>query len=393
MKSRSLKIYLISAAVLLVLYVIVQANRPKSVNWLDTLNDKDKIPFGTYILFDRLKDIFPGADIVTYRQPVYNVLAEDSVKNSSYIIVTPEIELTETDYGQLIKYVKAGNDVFIGADYFGKLIKKKLKVETVKTFKLNKADSVHFSSPSLNPGKYYGMLKGVGNIYFNSFDTLKATVLGENAGRKANFLKFSMGKGSLYLMANPEFFGNYSLLSVQGCEYASTALSFVKNTGQVIWDEYYTMGDEINDSPMRVFLSHPPLAWAYYISILSLLVFVLFEIKRRQRVIPIIEPLTNSTLDFVNVVGQVYYEKRNNANIAHKKILYLLEHLRDEYQLKTNKLDDEFTDKLAAKLGVDRQLAVDLVNFIRYISVQDNVTDRDLIELNNLIEQFYTNSR
>jgi len=135
MKSRSLKIYLISAAVLLVLYVIVQANRPKSVNWLDTLNDKDKIPFGTYILFDRLKDIFPGADIVTYRQPVYNVLAEDSVKNSSYIIVTPEIELTETDYGQLIKYVKAGNDVFIGAYNFGNINNKKQNLQKVKTFK------------------------------------------------------------------------------------------------------------------------------------------------------------------------------------------------------------------------------------------------------------------
>jgi hypothetical protein len=393
MKSKSLKIYLISGAVLLVLYIIVQANRPRSINWVDTLNRQDKIPFGTYIMFDRLTDMFPNSQIVTYRQPVYNVIAEDSVKNSSYIIIAPQIELTPTDYRQLVKYVEAGNDVFIGATYFGGQIKKNLNIETRQTLNLNHADSVHFLSPYLNPYKSYGLLKGVGNVFFNDFDTLKAVVAGENAEHKANFLKFNMGKGSLYLMANPNFFSNYSLLKTQGREYASTALSFVKKTDQVIWDDYYTMGDETNDSPMRVFLSHPSLAWAYYITLFSLLAFVFFEIKRRQRVIPVIEPLSNSTLDFVNVVGQVYYEKRSNTNIAHKKILYLLEHLREEYQVKTNKLDNEFIDRLTAKLNIDSQLAVDLVSFIQYINVQDTVTDRDLIELNNLIEKFYTKSR
>jgi hypothetical protein len=144
---------------------------------------------------------------------------------------------------------------------------------------------------------------------------------------------------------------------------------------------------------MRVFLKNPILQWAYYIAIFSLLLFVVFEIKRRQRVIPVIEPLPNSTLEFVNVVGQVYYEKRNNVNIAHKKILYLLADLRDEYQLKTNKLDDEFIDKLASKLGLENDFAIELVNYIRFISVQDSVSDRELIELNKLIEQLYIQSR
>lgn len=393
MKSKSLKIYLISAGIILVLYVIAEANRPRAINWIDTLNHNDKIPFGTYILFDRLTDIYPGAHIVTYRQPVYNVLAEDSVKNSSYIIVAPDVELTETDYDQLVKYVKAGNDVFIGAKYFGKLLKKELKVETRQTFNLNKADSVHFLSPYLNTDKYYGVLKGVGNIFFNDFDTTKTIVIGENAEHGANFLKFKMGKGALYLMANPKFFSNYSMLNFQGREYAATALSFVKNTSQVIWDEYYTTGDDTNDSPMRVFFSHASLAWAYYITLFALLAFVLFEIKRRQRVIPVIEPLSNSTLDFVNVVGQVYYEKRDNANIARKNILYFLSRLRDEFQIKTNSLDQEFKENLAGKFGFDKTFTGNFVDYLNYINEKDHVSDRDLIKLNNFIEEFYTKSR
>jgi hypothetical protein len=142
-----------------------------------------------------------------------------------------------------------------------------------------------------------------------------------------------------------------------------------------------------------VFFSHPSLQWAYYISLFGICVFVLFEVKRRQRIIPVIEPLKNSTLDFVNVVGQVYYEKRNNTNIAHKKILYLFAYLRDEYQLKTNKLDNEFIEKLTAKLGIDAQFARSLVSFINYINVQQRITDHELIELNHLIEQLYTQTR
>jgi hypothetical protein len=391
---KSLKLYLILAGVLLIIYIVAQINRPKAVDWNETFSNKDKIPYGTYILNNRLKDLFPKAQIKTYRQPVYNVIAEDSVKEASYIIICREIELSKPDYGQLIKYIKEGNDVFIAAEYFGTLFNKNLSISTRYDFKIkNEGIPINFSNPSLGPKKSFIFDKGAGNNYFSKFDTLHAAVAGENADHKANFIKYNFGKGSLYLITNPKLFSNYSLLKPQGAEYAATALSFLKTTRKLIVDEYYTQGAVGNDSPIRLFLSNHALQWAYYIAIFSLLVFVLFEMKRRQRIIPVIEPLSNSTLDFVNVVGQVYYEKRNNANIAQKKILYFLTYLRDEHQVKTNKLDAEFIEKLTGKLGVNSILANELVNYIKYISVQERVSDRELIELNKLIEQFYIKSR
>jgi len=141
-----------------------------------------------------------------------------------------------------------------------------------------------------------------------------------------------------------------------------------------------------------VFFSYPNLQWAYYICLFSLVLFIIYDIKRRQRIIPIIEPLQNSTLDFVNVVGQVYYEKRDNANIAAKKILYLLASLRDKYQLKTNKLDSEFVEALAQKTSIDATFARELVNHINYLGVQKRVADSELITLNQLIEKFHKQS-
>ena len=95
---KSLKIYLIAGAVILVIYLTAQFNRPKAVDWTETLSSKSKIPFGTYILSKQLTDVFPGAKITTYRQPVYNVIAEDSIANTSYIIVCPGIQLAKPDY-------------------------------------------------------------------------------------------------------------------------------------------------------------------------------------------------------------------------------------------------------------------------------------------------------
>lgn len=391
---KSLRVFLVIGGVLIVFYIVAQLNRPKAIDWTESFSSKEKTPFGTYVLYNRLGDMFPNSKISALREPVYNVIADDSVKGASYIIICSTIELSKPDFHQLTKYLRQGNDVFIAAGYFGRILDTALKISTADNFNPgSRGTPVHFFSPYADSVKKFNIDKGIGDSHFSRFDTLRAIVLGENTNQKANFIKYNFGKGSLYLSADPKFFSNYSLLKPQGATYAATALSFVKNANRVIWDEYYSQGYGGDESLMRVFLKNPALQWAYYIALFTLLLFVLFEIKRRQRIIPVIEPLRNSTLDFVNVVGQVYYEKRNNANIAHKKILYLLAELRDEYQIKTNKLDDEFIEKLTTRLGLDNTFAHELVNYFRFISVQDNVSDRELIELNKLIEQLYIQSR
>jgi hypothetical protein len=391
---KSLRIYLIVAGLLLTIYIVAQVNRPKAVDWTVTLSSKEKTPYGAYVLYNRLGDIFPKASIIPYRQPVYNVIAEDSIKQSSYIIVCAGMDLSKSDYKQLINYIKKGNDVFIAAQHFGTLLSKDLKIKSqFDTGNKDDKSSVHFTNPSLNPRRNYIIDKYAGNSSFTEFDTLKAVVLGENANHHANFLKYSFGKGSLYLSVNPKLFSNYSLLNPQGAEYAATSLSYVKTTPRIIWDEYYTQGNAGADTPMRLFLSNPTLQWAYNITIFTLLAFVLYEIKRRQRIIPVIEPLSNLTLDFVTTVGQVYYEQHNNANIAQKKILYFLTYLRDEHQIKTTKLDKEFVEKLIGKLGMDAGFASEMVTYFNYINLQEHVNDNELIKLNKFIEQFYMQAR
>ena len=395
---RDLKIYLFIATGLLVFYIIAQMNRPQPVKWDVTLDDNDKIPFGTYILHQRMKDIFHGSKIVNYREPIYNVIADLGIKNSSYIVIAPGAELENEDLDKLISYVKNGNDVFISTLSLSQQATKKLHAEVGQEFgdttKFGEEKSVdtRLLNRYLDTSYTYTFEKNICDNYFTKFDTSKAVVLGKNNYGHCNFLKFPMGKGALFINANPLLFTNYALLKKQGANYASYALSYIKKTDNILWDEFYSKGRAGENDSMRVFLQHEPLNWAFRISFFSLILFILYETKRRQRIIPIIAPPANSTVEFVSVVGRVYYEQRNNTNIAQKKILYFLEHLRTTYYLKTNVLDREFIEKLAQKTGVDIGFVQELVAHIQYVTGQP-VSDADLIKLNQLIEQFYIKSR
>jgi hypothetical protein len=388
---KSLRLYIIILTSLIIVYLVAQYNRPEAVDWSETYSSSDKIPYGTFIIYNRLNDIFPKAKIETFREPVYNVINDHRIKHATYLIICNSANLNEYDYKKLIQFIKNGNDVFISASYFGDELRKELKIETSVEYKIT--GGLKFINKHLDTIKVYNTGGRIGDIYFSRLDTATTVAIGTNVFHHSNFLRYSAGKGNLFLNSNPRLFTNYSMFNKNGNEYAATALSFVKNNKSLIWDQYYALGREDDDSSMRVFLRNSALRWAFYISFFSLIAFVLYELKRRQRIIPVIEPLQNSTLNFVNVVGQVYYEQRDNRNISNKKILYFLEHLRNQYYLKTNVLDQEFIDNFAQKTATDHVLATELINNINYLNAAHQVTDAELIKLNQLVEQFYNQSR
>lgn len=391
---RDLKIYLVIAFSLLTFYIIAQYNRPQPINWKPTFDKKDKIPFGTYILYNRLHDIFPEAEVRPLRDAPY-VILEDEKAQGNYILIAPDVKLDEYDFKEIRKYMNAGSNIFIASFNLSSYLTDSLNLKVNSEHKLASGRiPVSFTNTSLNPAKKYTFDKGIGEQYFSRYDTSKAVVLGVNGNKHANFIKYQYGRGALYIIASPMFFTNYNMLQPDGAEYVAKALSHLPQKPQIIWDEYSALGaiDE-GQSPLRVLFSYPALSWAYYIALFSLMAFVLYEIKRRQRIIPVIEPLKNSSVEFVKVVGQVYYQQRNNSNIAQKKVTYFLEEIRSKYGLKTNTLNKDFAILLSPKSGVDQDMIHRLLKHILELQAQSKISDQQLIILNNTIEEFQYKSK
>ncbi|TKC60332.1 DUF4350 domain-containing protein [Pedobacter hiemivivus] len=388
---KGLKLYLVGSAVVMVLYLIAQYYKPKPTDWTPTYVKEDKNPFGTYILYHELESLFPKALISPSNLPVYNTLKDKGFEHTNYLIIAGEVQMDALDYEELVKYMERGNNVFIAAYQLSDFLRDtlNLRMNSVASISNLKGPALNFVNPALKEKRPYIFNKGLGDQYFSLVDTLRAAALGRNEGGEVNFVKYNYGKGALYMLPSPQLLSNYNLLNPAGARYIAKVLSHLPVAERVIWDENNTKGNVDDQSVLRVLFKHDQLRWAYYLALTGLLLFILFEMKRRQRIIPVIVPLKNTSVDFVKVVGKVYYQQRDNRDIVQKKISYFLEYVRTNYRLKTSKLDQEFMADLVLKSGVNEAVVQQLIEMINRVNNAVMVNDEQLINLNKLIEKFY----
>jgi len=389
--NKGLRRYLIIGSILIVGYLVVQYFKPKPTNWAPTYLSEDKIPFGTYILRQRINDILPNTTIKTVQSAVYNNLKERPNGQSNYFIIASNLKVDKLDYREMVKYMQSGNNIFIAAFQIQGILLDTLKLQITSDFNFQNKRKypINFVNPSLKRELDYYFDKGISGQYFLKADTTRAIVLGKKQDEYANFIQYKFGKGSLFILPNPQLLTNYSLLKEDGLDYAAKALSYLPKAETLIWDEHFTRPDQQDNSVLRVLFKYDELRWAYYIALFSLVAFILFEIKRRQRIIPVVERLKNTSVEFAEVVGRVYYQQRNNRDIAEKKVNYLLEYIRTKYRLKTLDLDQEFKIALINISSVSADIIDELLEEITYLKAGQMVKDQQLIRLNKLIEQFY----
>ena len=380
----------------LVIYILAETNRPKPFSWDVSLSKEDKNPYGGFILYQQLKDLFPQASISSYRLPVYNQVNNSTDSNTAYLLIEPGIELQQDDMNEMLKYVDAGNYVFMSSSSFNKIIMDTLGFNIKRSFDLAGGDSasINFVNPALHAKKNYRFNRFTLDDYFNELDTANSIILGNNQVNDVNFIKIPYGDGAFYIHTAPLCFSNYFMLKNNNAEYTAKALSYLpKQIKTIYWDEYYKLGASGSDNPLRFILTNPYLKWAFRIGMVAIVLFIFFEMKRTQRIIPIIPPLRNSTLDFVQTVGNVYFNKRDNKNIALKKINYFLEFVRTNFYLVTTHLNDEFIQALSKKSGLTESETARLVNLIHGVNNSVQISDNDLLQISQQIDLFYAKAK
>jgi hypothetical protein len=105
--------------------------------------------------------------------------------------------------------------------------------------------------------------------------------------------------------------------------------------------------------------------------------------------IPAVAALRNSSLDFVKTIGRLYYQRKDNLNLANKMAAHFLGYVRAKYNLPTSLLDAGFAEKLSYKSGYEKKLVKDIVDHIKVTQQQQTLSDDGLLLLNEKIEAFY----
>lgn len=396
--NKTIKIYIVFLILLLAGVIYIDGVRPKPINWNPTFDLRHKIPFGLYVLDQEASKLFRNHKInkiektpYEYFEPlyVYDTVVDNYSVNGTILVISDNYALDNASSKELFYFVGHGNSAFISAKDFPSIFNDSLNIITTMGYNLNAEIALSFANKKIKPNKYKFKV-GASSSYFEKIDTLNTTVLGYqqiDTVKQVNFVKVGFGKGYFYLHTQPIAFTNYHLLKDNHYQYVESLLSYIPK-GKVFWMVKNHNGELKSASPMRFILGQPALKWAWYLSILGLLIFMIFNAKRRQRVVPIINPLPNTTLEFTKTIGNLYYQEGDHQNIVDKKIIYFLEKIRNDYLIDTNVLDENFIKKLHQKSGkdlVDIQKAVQLINALRkdyYQSVEE-----DLININNAIEK------
>ncbi|MFC0773287.1 DUF4350 domain-containing protein [Terrimonas alba] len=396
---------LIGLVVLAILFLLFTGNSGTVQRFDDrvTFRKRDKIPYGTFVAYESLKHIFPTASVITNKQePGYWDSLSMYDERQALVIVTPFFNADESEMKKLVSFMESGNDVFVST------MKASYEVTQMLKCDINAADgliyyfdhsegsdllSVSLSKPPFPshpaytyPGKRY-------DFYFYKVDSTTATVLGNDKNNKPNFIHLKAGKGNLYMHLAPTAFTNYFLLHKNNITYYEQALSVISPaTEKIVWDEYYInkrQGREKKPNWLSVFLQHKELRWALLTGLIALLVYVLLEMRRKQRYIPVVKTPVNDSLEFVKTIGRMYHDKGDHKNLCKKMAAYFLEHIRSRYKLNTSELDDEFVKTLHAKTGVGESDINSIVQFIRGLDHTVLVSDKELASFHKQLESFY----
>lgn len=403
MKYNKLYIALILSLIAAIVYVDYQS--PKKIDWTRTFRSNDKNPFGMEIFHKILPEIFPGRSVETIRIPVYNQLSEKSgSEKSNYIIIDQYLGegyqnkgLSEIDVDKLMAYTSEGNNVFIASNSFPDKLLDTLDLDvqqanlaSVIKNKLNAGVEplkITLTNPQFK-NKTAELEKESSEAYFLSKDTLDVRVLAVNDSSNANFIRYTIGKGKLFLLSVPEVFCNYYLLKDDKDAIATQIISYLPVL-PTYYDEYTKQGRLGEESVFRFMRSKPALYWVYYLCLYGMLLYLFFEGKRTQRIIPVINPKQNTTLDFIKTIGQLYYHKKDNLSLAHRKIEHLKWNILKKTGIRFEGYTPEFRDKLVHKTGLTASEVKELTQWMENIELAQNISDKDLIFFNQMVESFH----
>lgn len=400
--NKTAKLYIGLLLLFFIGIIAIEFSQPTPVDWRESYNEKHTKPFGLKIFREQLPKMKGIDSVITIRRTAYEFLDEAfDWEEGTFDAEGTFLSINKGDYmdrystNELLKFVSNGNTLFISNTYPSAHLLDTLELEVRTDFKPSKKGNLKFANKRFKRDSI-NIIKGLNQSYFTKLDTSTTTVLGyhkltSHDTTRVNFVKVDFeNKGAIYLHLQPATFTNYHLLKDDHKKYAEAALSYIPD-GAVYFASVNKVGDELGDSELRFIMNQPPLRWAWQFGLAALLIFMIFNAKRRQRIVKIIKPLENTTIAFTKTIGNLYYESKNHNNLVEKKITYFLESIRRTYYIDTQVMDDKFVKNLALKSGKKRDDIARLFKLIAQLKGKKYCSEDDLLRINKNIEKFYSN--
>ena len=345
----------------------IECRLPKKFVWNPTFSHYDKQPFGCAVFDSLLSSSLPKGYSLS-RKTFYELEQEDTALRRGILVITDNLHLTNVDVEAMLKMAERGDRITLVGSSFSRILKDTLGFECgyssfnplalkKDAIALRSKDSLYWVGDSaIYPRQVFCFYPQLCQSHFFA-DSIsceiwaKKTIVGGESHPVA--MSVSWGKGEVMLVSTPLLFTNYGVLDGKNVAYLFRILSPMGGFPIVRTESYMKETAQVQMSPFRYFLSQPPLRWALYLSMASILLFMIFTARRKQRAIPVIREPENKSLEFVELIGTLYYQKKDHADLVRKKFFYFTEELRREIQVDVREVaeDERSFGRIARKAG------------------------------------------
>lgn len=401
--------------IFVILGVFIAWNSKDKVNWEERLDQQEKQPYD----LGYFKSILQQSNDQKFE--VLDNALEKSLANRNgynYFLVGSASFYSDKDFEALEKFVRQGNDAFISVKFFDDKIKELVEFLNESSVLTDSIFRTGFEGNEEKPtlfrffdkqGRKKVQLNYI-EYYEDEYDPEKMKFLAYiqqySPKRKKdgyvyyNYAQIKLGKGNVYIHTNPILFSNAQLQQKSGLNYANEVLSQL-NRKPILWDEYSShFRFESNSSnpttissPLQFILKNDALKTAWYTLLVGILIFLLFRSKRKQKRIPIIPQLENSSLEFSRSLGALYIQTGSAKSLALELMSLFDNYNRRRYRIHRNKKDLNFSAVIAKKSRVDQTIVQKILNLERNLVYNPNATLKDVMPLYEAIKEYYNKTK
>lgn len=383
--------------------ILASCSQEKETDWSVSMDRNGKEPYGCQIAYQHLNELFPYADIKrggNIMSYVKSINRKTNNKGGHLIfLISSNFWIDSAGMAAFNEFVENGNVIV--------LFSEKMSAPLTEYFQLKPMNVSHITN---NAHTDSGIVQQISIQYNNELhdfrfrgnpirpfhfasdsvqhDTSLHAILGyTDIGDSPHILVRHSGNGAFILGSSAIPFTNYFLLQGENRRYYEYLLSWINEDIESI--RWYSKALLLaNQEEGNSWLKFPPLFYAFVSILLLFLLYAYFEGKRRQRAIEPWPEKKNASLEFVETIGRLYFNKGDHKNLAEKMIRIFQDFLRQHYQLKPNEWNDDLALQIARKSDLPLHECKECISFIDYICHTSQIEEGDIKSLYFFLKKF-----
>ncbi len=399
-------------------------------SWIETYDPGSDEPYGISLMPEILKTRYQGAEYEALNRN-WTVEGLSQSDSTLYVAVGNGLLYTQSEADVLASFVEEGGEAFLAAKEVSNRLLSFFLDESCLGYKdlmpYNNLDSlervvsatgsaiqmpvIYKVKGARGSGNYinaeeYDCLLEAEHLLIIQHDSLDYSVYHDEQNSAQPIMsRFSYGEGHFTLLSHPMLLTNVyatdslgrnsmeEVLKLLPADVSQIAFDYQRRSSQqaVVKDNIPKKTKEGFDDESNILkhvLARPPLALAWYLLLLGSIVFLIFGAKRRQRLIPLVQPRRNTTHEHLGNISRLYLSQPNNALMAGKQFSLFDAYCKRRFGLRPlqNEADFERFSKMA---GVNTQHLETLKRYHSTVARNQPISNTGFVSIVRILQALY----